>query len=629
MSLLSLRNVTLGSNPHPLLSDVNFSIAPKERICLIGRNGAGKSTIFKLITGEILPDAGTVEKKATLKIATLIQDIPNNLSGAVFDVVTEGLGEIGQLLSEYETIIHELATRDDPKLLNQLQGVQEKIDQADAWQLDQRVNAVLDKMELDPHIDVSQLSGGLIRRVLLAKAIVNEPDILLLDEPTNHLDIATIIWLENFLLSYNGSILMITHDKALLKKIATRILEIDQGSVHSWSGDYPSYLVHKEERIVAEEKANALFDKRLSEEEKWIRKGVKARRARNEGRVRALKKMREEREARRERPGEFKTHKQSLDPSGHIVFRTKNISYEIDGKTIVNNFSVKITRGDKIGIIGKNGSGKSTLLKLLLEELHPTSGKVQIGTKLDICYFDQRRDRLNPHKSAMDNISDGSDFVDVQGKTMHVIRYLSDFLFTPDRAKLPAGQLSGGERNRLLLARLFTKTCNLLILDEPTNDLDSETLELLEDRLLSYKGTLLLVSHDRDFLDNVVTSTLVFEGGGHIDEYVGGYEDYLRQRKTPSHLNKEISVAKNSSAKKTEKIAGSKKLSYKDKHELEKLPGKIDTLEKEQQALNELMSAPDFYKKSPAEIKQTTERLSTLESELAQTYERWALLDSK
>lgn len=631
MSLLSLRNLTLGTGHLPLLTEVNLTISPKERICLMGRNGAGKSTLLKLITGEIAPDAGNVEKQTSLKIATLIQDIPKDVSGTVFEVVAEGLGGIGKLIAQYEKIIHDLQTQDHPELLDQLTEVQEKIDQADGWQLDQRVNAILDKMNLNPHLDINQLSGGLIRRVLLAKAIVNEPDILLLDEPTNHLDIDTIIWLENFLLSYNGTILVITHDKTFLQNIATRILEIDQARLYSWIGDYHGYLIHKEDRIAAEEKANALFDKRLSEEEKWIRQGVKARRCRNEGRVTALKKMREERRIRRERPGDFKVHHQSVDVSGQLVFCTENLSYSINDQTIIKNFSVTISRGDKIGIIGCNGSGKSTLLKLLLGELQPTSGKIKTGTKLNVCYFDQRRDQLDPNKTAIENITDGCDFVDIQGKSMHIISYLADFLFTPDRARVAAGRLSGGERNRLLLARLFTKTCNLLVLDEPTNDLDAETLELLEERLLNYTGTVLLVSHDRAFLDNVVTSTLVFEGNGHIEEYIGGYEDYLRQRKVIPNLSTTAvshhTVA--SPAKKTGETSSEKpsaKLSYKEKLELEKLPGQIETLEKEQQALHDVMADAKFYEQSKADIKKVTDKLALIESELKKAYDRWEAL---
>ena len=631
MSLLSLRNLALGSGSQALLSDVNLTILPRERICLIGRNGAGKSTLLKLITSEIAPDAGNVEKQASLKVATLIQDVPKNLSGSVFEVVAEGLGEVGKLLSQYEKIVHDLQTQDHPELLEQLQDVQEKIDHANAWQLDQRVNAILDKMSINPHLDVSQLSGGWIRRVLLAKAIVNEPDILLLDEPTNHLDIDTIVWLENFLLSYNGTILVITHDKALLQRIATRILEIDQGRLYSWVGDYHGYLVHKQDRIAAEEKANALFDKRLSEEEKWIRQGVKARRCRNEGRVTALKKMREERSNRRERPGELKAHQQAIDHSGQLVFAVENISYSVNNQTIIKNFSTMIIRGDKIGIIGANGSGKSTLLKLLLGELQPTSGTIKTGTKLNICYFDQYRDQLDQSKTAAENITDGCDFVEINGKTMHVISYLADFLFTPDRARVAAGRLSGGERNRLLLARLFTKTCNLLILDEPTNDLDAETLELLEERLLDYAGTVLLVSHDRAFLDSVVTSTLVFEGNGHIEEYIGGYDDYIRQRKVIPSTSTELSSANNATQKQKKaeqaNTITTQKLSQKEKLELEKLPGQIEKLEKEQQILHERMADPAFYEKSKDNIKKTTDLLAVVDKELQQAYDRWAVLD--
>lgn len=627
MSLLSLRNITVGANHHPLLENANLTILPRERICLIGRNGAGKSTLLKLMMGEVTADFGGVEKQTSLKIAKLVQDIPKDLSGTVFDVVAEGLGDIGKLLAQYEKILHDLETQDHPELLNQLQRIQEKLDHADGWQLEQRVNALLDKMNLDPHIEINQLSGGFIRRVLLAKAIINEPDILLLDEPTNHLDIDTIIWLENFLLNYEKTLLVITHDKTLLQKISTRIIEIDQGKLFSWSGDYPSYLIHKQERIAAEEKANALFDKRLSEEEKWIRQGIKARRTRNEGRVTALKKMREERQSRRERPGELKLHQQSVDVSGKLVFRAINVNYTINDQTIVKNFNVMIDRGDKIGIIGTNGAGKSTLLKLLLGELQPTSGKIKTGTNLNICYFDQRRDQLDESKTAIQNIADGCDFIDVQGKSMHVISYLADFLFTPDRTRLAVGLLSGGERNRLLLAKLFTKPSNLLVLDEPTNDLDTETLELLEEKLLDYKGTVLLVSHDRAFLDAVVTSTLVFEGNGHIAEYVGGYEDYLRQRKAiPASDNN--TTPKKPKTNTTPDTSEQPKLTYKEKLELESLPHQIEQLEKEQQAIHDMMSHASFYEKSKDDIKKITDKLSSVESELKKAYARWEFLDT-
>jgi ATP-binding cassette subfamily F protein uup len=629
MSLLSLRNITIGSGHEALLVDANLTVLPKERICLIGRNGAGKSTLLKLMMGEIAADKGEVEKQANLRIAKLVQDIPKDLTGTVFEVIASGLGKVGSLLAEYEKIIHQLETDDNCKLLDQLHKVQEGIDSANGWQLEQKVKTILDKMSLDGNLLINNLSGGMIRRVLMAKAIINEPDILLFDEPTNHLDIETIVWLENFLLDYPSAMIVITHDKMLLQKIATRIVEIDQGKLWSWEGDYPSYLVHKQERILAEERANDLFDKRLSEEEKWIRQGIKARRTRNEGRVTALKKMREERRVRRERQGQVKMHQQSVDLSGKMVFEASNVSYQVDGKNIIKDFSTLIARGDKIGIIGPNGCGKSTLLQLLLGSLKPQSGKIKIGTNLVISYFDQRREQLDESKTAIENIADGCDYVEINGKSMHIISYLSDFLFTPQRTRLAVSLLSGGERNRLLLARLFTKPSNLLILDEPTNDLDAETLELLEERLVDYTGTLLLVSHDRAFLDNVVTSTLVFEGNGRIEEYVGGYEDYLRQRKAS------FASAKINEKEKNKKVIeapiktaeNSKKLSYKDQLELQELPKKIEKMEAEKKTLQVLMTDPEFYKRSKEEIAKVGQQLNTIESELSKAYQRWEELE--
>jgi ATP-binding cassette subfamily F protein uup len=590
MPLITLRNIHLSFGAmQVLLDNASMSIDTKERICLIGRNGAGKSSLLKLIQGEMDADAGEIERAPGLKVAKLEQEIPRNLQGSIFEVVATGV-----------------------------------TDAAD-WEIEQRVNTILSKMDLNPAQAVSTLSGGYIRRVLMARAIVSEPDILLLDEPTNHLDIDTITWLENFLLKYNKTILFITHDRLLLQKIATRIIEIDNGQLISWKGTYDEFLKHKETELQAESKRNELFDKKLAEEERWIRQGIKARRTRNEGRVRQLKKMREERSQRQVRAGSVTLHKQAIAASGKQVFELDKVAHSYSGKTIIREFSSAVFRGDKIGIIGPNGCGKSTLLQILLGQLTPEKGSVRHGTQLNISYFDQEREQLDESKPVIENICDGSDYVEINGKSMHVMSYLSDFLFSPQRARLPVKALSGGERHRLLLARLFTRPSNVLILDEPTNDLDAETLELLEEHLMEYQGTLLLVSHDRAFLDNIVTSTWVFEGDGVVNEYVGGYQDYLRQRAVQTTPDK-----KSNTPVKTEKNKQpATQLSYKEKRELEALPAKIEKLEAEIAGLQSMMVNSDFYKKSASEIKVFQENLNRLEADLEVSYQRWEKLEGE
>lgn len=590
MLLLTLRNIHLAYGPtEVLLENAQLTIETRERICLIGRNGAGKSSLLKLIEGQIHCDSGEIERAPHLKIAKLIQEIPRDLTGTIFEVVASGIQDL------------------------------------ESWEIDLRVETILSKMDLNPEQDVSTLSGGYIRRVLMAKAIVTEPDILLLDEPTNHLDIATIDWLENFLLKYNKTILFITHDRLLLDKIATRIIEIDHGQLVSWKGNYTGYLKHKEAQLSAEAKKNDLFDKRLAEEERWIRQGVKARRTRNEGRVRELEAMRVERQKRRERVGTVNIQTQSVESSGKLVFELDHVSHSYGDKPIIKDFSSVVMRGDKIGIIGVNGSGKSTLLQIIMEQLKPMSGSFRQGTRLDISYFDQQREQLDDTKSIVDNISDGCDFVTINGKAIHVMTYLSDFLFAPARARMSTKVLSGGERHRLLLARLFTRPSNVLILDEPTNDLDMETLELLEEKLAEYEGTLLLVSHDRSFLNNIVTSTWAFEGNGQVNEYVGGYDDYLRQRPDPSKLKEKKAVEKASPA--VQKPA--RELSYQDKKELEKLPGVIEKLEKERDKLYLVVADPNFYQKSKNETQVVQQQLQKIEADLAAAYQRWETLDGR
>ena len=634
--IVSLKQACLAFGVAPLLEKVDLNIERGERICLVGRNGAGKSTLLQVLLGNTKLDEGEVWYQDGLKIAALGQDIPVNDDRSVFDVVASGLDELGDLLSEYHQLAHQLEQESSqtPQAIEKLADLQHRLEAIDGWRFEQRVAAAISRLELDEDVCMSALSGGMKRRVLLARALVQEPDLLLLDEPTNHLDIEGITWLEEFMLSFNGAMLFITHDRRFLQRLATRIIELDRGELSSWPGDYANYLQKKEERLAVEAEHNAKFDKKLAQEETWIRQGIKARRTRNEGRVRALKALRKERQARREQMGKARLNLEQAQASGKLVAEVENTSLCFDHRCLFKDFSTRILRGDRIGIIGPNGVGKSSLIKMLLGELKPNSGKVKLGTKLEVAYFDQTRASLDPEKSVMDNLNLGKDSVTINGKERHVISYLQDFLFTPQRVKSPVKSLSGGERNRLLLAQLFTKPANLLVMDEPTNDLDVETLELLEELLTEFDGTLLLVSHDRTFLDNVVTSTLVFEGQGELNEYVGGYEDWLRQTKV-KNKSKNKEATKESITKtviettKAEHVAAKqkRKLSYKEQRELEALPEKIEALEEEQAQLQQQMSAADFYKQAQDKIIAATQRVECIQQELEQAYQRWEELE--
>ena len=625
MALVTLRHIQLGFGGPPLLEDLSFSISEGERICLLGRNGAGKSTLMKLIAGDLQPDDGEMAVRQGAKITRLTQEVPEEISGPVFDVVASGLGELSELVRSYHRLAVRLESESGEALLQRLSEVQHQLEAAHGWQTEQLVESVLTRLQLDAESEFSALSGGLKRRVLLARALVRKPDLLLLDEPTNHLDIESIDWLEQFLLGYDGALLFVTHDRTFLQKLATRIIELDRGSVSDWPGDYANFLRRKEEALNAEEKANERFDKRLAEEEVWIRQGIKARRTRNEGRVRALKEMRDERSRRRQVQGQVKMSMQNAEHSGRLVVEVEGISYAWNEKPVVKDLSVSIIRGDRIGVIGPNGIGKSTLLNLLLGRLKPDSGSVRFGTRLEVAYFDQLRAALDESRSVRDNLADGSDTLSVNGQPKHVISYLQDFLFTPDRARQPVSALSGGERNRLLLARLFTRPANVLVMDEPTNDLDMETLELLEELLLEYHGTLLLVSHDRAFLNSVVTSTLVFEGNGSVVEYVGGFDDWLRQR---PEVGQRVTVKKPVQRAIPEKPrVQSKKLGYKEQRELESLPEKIESLEQKLASLQSELTAPCFYQQDGSVISAINRRMAAVESELTDSYRRWEELE--
>jgi ATP-binding cassette subfamily F protein uup len=626
MGLIWINNVSVSFGGPLLLDSVSLQIEEGERIGLLGRNGSGKSTLLKMLTSEVPADQGEIIQNNEVRIAMLPQDVPDDLPGTVYDVVSSGGRDHLEILKRYHDLTIQVAKKNNVSLLKKLEGVQHQLETTGAWNFHLQVEKVLSRTGLNENIEFNLLSAGMKRRVLLARALVNDPDLLLLDEPTNHLDINAIIWLEEFLLKFEKTVMFVTHDRAFLQKMATRIVEIDRGSLLSFSCDYVKYLERRQAMLAAEEKQWHDFGKKLSKEEAWVRQGVKARRTRNEGRVRALQQLRQERARRREQAGVARIAIQEASRSGKLVVNAEKISFAFGEKKIIENFSTTIIRGDKIGIIGPNGSGKTTLLKVLLGELQPRSGKFRLGTGIQVAYFDQLRARFDENKTLKDNIAGGNDTVIIDGAPRHIVGYLQDFLFPPAQILASVKSLSGGERNRLLLAKLFSTPSNLLVLDEPTNDLDTETLELLEARLLEYSGTILMVSHDRAFLNNVVTSTIVLEGEGILREYIGGYDDWLRQRKTS---NDPFSAIPNDEKPRKEKSgSGKRKLTYKETREREGLPRKIEILEAEKQQLITKINSPEFYAQSnTAQVIKVNERLESLESELDCAYQRWHELE--
>jgi ABC transport system ATP-binding/permease protein len=630
MALITLDHLSIAHGHLPLLDNIVLQIESGERVSIIGRNGTGKSTLLRILYGEQAPDSGFVHRQPDIRSALLVQDVALSDDRTVFDVVADGLGALGDLAAAYHHAAVEVSEKGTPASLEKLGQLQHELEEKNGWRLEQRVEMVLARLKLSPEAKVNTLSGGWCRRVLLAKALVGQPDLLLLDEPTNHLDIDAIHWLEDYLGEYSGTVIFVTHDRTFLQKIATRIVELDRGQLTSWPGDYATYLRRKEECLANESLQQEKFDKRLAEEEVWLRQGVKARRTRNEGRVRALMAMREERAARRERIGAVRLRVETADLSGKMVYEAEHASKSFGSTPVLQDFSTRIMRGDRIGLIGANGTGKTTLLRLLLGDLQPDAGTIRCGTNVQVAYYDQQRELLDPERTVFDTVGDGSDTVTINGRARHINGYLRDFLFPPERARSPVKALSGGERNRLMLARLFARPANLLVLDEPTNDLDLETLELLESQLLEFPGTILLVSHDRAFLDNVVTSTLVFEGNGKVQEYIGGYEDWLHQRAVPEvpesanlprRTTSDSSSAKGAPAK--------KKLSYLEQRELNQLPERIEAIETEQQKLNAEVASPAFYKEPAEKIRQVLARLEELQQDLLDAYALWDSLDSK
>ena len=625
MALLWINNISISFGGPQLLDGASLQIEAGERIGLLGRNGSGKSTLMKLLQGYLVPDTGEVIRDKNVRVSLMPQDI-ESLPGTVYDVIAAGGQEHLDLLHAYHDLTVQMSTHTDPGLLAKIEKIQHQLETSGAWQFHQKVESVISRVGLDENAEFSLLSAGLKRRVLLARALVLDPDILLLDEPTNHLDIPSILWLEEFLLHYERTVVFVTHDRTFLQKIATRIVEIDRGKLFSFACDYATYLERRQAMQEAEEKEWQTFDKKLAKEEIWVRQGIKARRTRNEGRVRALLALRDERAHRRDREGNVRLAISEAERSGKLVVEAEKITFSYADKKIIDSFSTRILRGDRVGIIGPNGSGKTTLLKVLLGELRVSAGKIKLGSGIAIAYFDQLRAQFKEEKSIRDNIADGNDTVMINDVPRHVVGYLQDFLFPPDQILAPVAFLSGGERNRLLLAKLFATPSNVLVLDEPTNDLDAETLELLEDRLLEYRGTILLVSHDRTFLNNVVTSTIVFEGEGRLDEYVGGYDDWLRQRaeikESSGKANKEAKIKKEKAPREKSK------LSFKETQELEQLPKRIEQMEKEKGEIIDLLNSPDLYKtNNPSRVLDLNNRLTDLEADLTAAYDRWDELE--
>ncbi|WGE65698.1 ABC transporter ATP-binding protein [Actinobacillus equuli subsp. equuli] len=641
MALLNLSNAYLGFGDHPLLDHTELHIEPGERVCLVGRNGAGKSTLMKVLAGEVQLDDGKLIFEKDIVVTRLEQDPPRHIQDTVFDYVAEGIAHLSDLLKQYHHISQQMQTDYSDELLAKLSNVQVQLEHNNGWQFENRIQDTLKLLELEQDKRLCELSGGWVRRAALARALVADPDILLLDEPTNHLDVEAITWLEDLLLNFKGSIIFISHDRSFIRKMATRIVDLDRGKLVSYPSNYDVYLETKAEDLRVEALQNELFDKKLAQEEVWIRQGIKARRTRNEGRVRALKALREERRNRREVQGTAKIQIDQTARSGKIVFEVENASYEIEGKTLLRNFTTTIQRGDKIALVGANGCGKTTFIKLLLGELQPTSGSIRCGTKLEVAYFDQYRAELDLEKTVMDNVADGKQDVEVNGVKRHVLGYLQDFLFPPKRAMTPVKALSGGERNRLLLAKLLLKPNNLLILDEPTNDLDVETLELLEELLADYQGTLLIVSHDRQFIDNTVTECYFFEGNGVLNKYVGGYFDAKQQQE-----NYHATLAQNQPNKRSNSVenlqkteekqplvtksepAKKVKLSYKEQRELDELPAKMEALEAEMESLQAEVNSADFFSKDPSYTQAQLQKLADAEMALEAAFERWEALEN-
>ena len=644
MALFSVNNLSMSFGGPRLLDGISFQVEPGQRICLLGRNGEGKSTLLRLLSGDLPPDSGDIARSAGLTVARLSQKVPEVLTGTVYEVVTQGLGEVGGHIAEHHRA---LASGD----MDRLADAQTALSEAGGWESLADVDTAISRLALNPDQRFEDLSGGLKRRALLARALVGNPDVLLLDEPTNHLDIDSISWLEDFLLRHVRTLIFITHDRMFLRRIATRIIELDRGKLADWSCDYDTFLTRKEAMLASEEKTWAEFDKKLAREEVWVRQGVKARRTRNEGRVRELKKLRDERALRRERTGTATIIVQEAERSGKLVVEAKGVSYCWDdgpeATPVFRDLNLSIMRGDKLGLIGPNGAGKTTLIQVLLGKIKPDSGTVRLGTNMEVAYFDQHREELDPNKSVRESVAEGSDQVTINGHTRHVMGYLKDFLFAPERANSPVRVLSGGERNRLLLARLFTRPSNVLVMDEPTNDLDAETLELLEDRLMEYPGTLILVSHDRAFLNNVVTSTLVFEGDGAVAEYIGGYDDWLRQRPAPtesSSLKASVKPALVKQPQAVEPTASStatssakpRKLSFKEQREKDALsaefaafPARIEVLEQDIAKATERLADPELYKKAPKVLTSARNELVAMEAELEEAFARWEQVQAR
>ena len=637
MALLNLSNAYLGFGDFPLLDHTELHIEPNERVCLVGRNGAGKSTLMKVLAGEVQLDDGKLIFEKDIIVTRLEQDPPRHIQETVFEYVAEGIAHLSDLLKQYHHISQQMLTNYSDELLAKLSQVQAQLEHNNGWQFENRIQDTLKLLELDPDKKLCELSGGWVRRAALARALVANPDILLLDEPTNHLDVEAITWLEDLLLNFKGAIIFISHDRSFIRKMATRIVDLDRGKLVSYPSNYDLYLETKAEDLRVEALQNELFDKKLAQEEVWIRQGIKARRTRNEGRVRALKKLREERRNRREVQGKAKIQLDTTARSGKIVFEIEHASYQVEGKTLLKDFSATIQRGDKIALVGPNGCGKTTFIKLLLGELQPTSGTIRCGTKLDVAYFDQYRAELDLEKTVMDNVADGKQDIEVNGVKRHVLGYLQDFLFPPKRAMTPVKALSGGERNRLLLAKLLLKPNNLLILDEPTNDLDVETLELLEELLADYQGTLLIVSHDRQFIDNTVEECFFFEGNGVLNQYIGGYfdakqqqENYHASQAVQSQNQKKNEPLVSELVKQERPKAETKKvkLSYKEQRELEELPAKMEALEADIEALQTEVNSADFFSKEIAYTQEKLQALAEKEAELEQAFERWEMLEN-